>query len=203
MKIEEYMVKYKLSYKQVYDRIQKGELPAVKHGKQWNITLDTPPVLPQKANGNLKDALTAVQIKKIQQQLAEGKRSIEENYMHETIEAVMIVLKDIKDCIDDLKLDNKQKKRLLELKKDERKVITPIRLQAYERSTLFLERISPEALIPRVHKNGMSARQLQQEMLNDVRREFDHNLSQQMYMSDQVWMVIKKAKEETHIHHDR
>lgn len=93
-------------------------------------------------------------------------------------------------------MDNEQKKRLLELRKDTQKVITPIRLQAYERATLFLERISPDALVTRVHKNGMGARLLQAELLKTVRSEFDHNLSQQIYMSDNAWARVKNAKEE-------
>ena len=94
-------------------------------------------------------------------------------------------------------LDNEQKKRLLELRKDSQKVITPIRLQAYERVAMFLERISPDTLISRVHKNGMSARMLQAELLGTVRNEFNHNLSQQVYMSDDAWARVKMAKEET------
>ena len=94
-------------------------------------------------------------------------------------------------------LDNEQKKRLLELRKDTQKVITPIRLQAYERVTMFLERISPDSLVSRVHKNDMSARMLQAELLNTVRTEFNHNISQQVYMSDAAWSMVKQAKEET------
>jgi len=93
-------------------------------------------------------------------------------------------------------MENEQKKRLLELRKDTQKVITPIRLQAYERAALFLERIAPDALITRVHKNGMSARLLQGELLKTVRSEFDHNLSQQIYMSNDAWARVKNAKEE-------
>lgn len=93
-------------------------------------------------------------------------------------------------------MDNEQKKRLLDLRKDTQKVITPIRLQAYERAALFLERISPEALVTRVYNNGMTARLLQAELIKTVRSEFDHNLSQQIYMSDNAWARIKNAKEE-------
>lgn len=93
-------------------------------------------------------------------------------------------------------LDNEQKKRLLDLRKDGQKVIIPIRLQAYERATMFLERISPDVLINGVYKEGMSARMLQAELLNKVRDEFGHNLSQQVYMSDGAWLRVKNAKEE-------
>ena len=109
MTIEEYSEKYNVTYKQVYDRIQKGSLPAIKQGKSWNITLDIAPKLSSKPNSNLKDELTEMQIKKIKQQLSEGKTAIEEAYKHETIEAVMTILEEVKTCIVDLKLDNKQK----------------------------------------------------------------------------------------------
>lgn len=93
-------------------------------------------------------------------------------------------------------LDNEQKKRLIELRKDGQKVITPIRLQAYERATMFLERISPNALINSVHKQGMSARMFQVKMIAMIRNEFNHNLSQQVYMSNEAWLGVKNAKEE-------
>ncbi len=93
-------------------------------------------------------------------------------------------------------LDNEQKKRLVNLRKDGQTVITPIRLQAYERVTMFLERISPLALVNSVNKQGMSARMLQAGMLSTIRDEFNHNLSQQVYMSNEAWLLVKKSKEE-------
>ena len=74
------------------------------------------------------------------------------------------------------------------------KTITPLRLQAYERAVLFLERISLESLILRVNKQGMTSKQLQSEILSAIRAEFEHNLSQQIYMGPQVWEVIKNAR---------
>lgn len=94
-------------------------------------------------------------------------------------------------------LENEQKKRLLELKKDDHKLLTPLRLQAYERASLFLERIAPEAVIGRVYRRNMSARRLREELLNAIRIEFDHNLSQQVYISDDSWARVKNAKEQT------
>jgi len=93
-------------------------------------------------------------------------------------------------------LDNEQKKRLIELRKDGQKVVAPIRLQAFERVTMYLERISPNMLINSLHKQGMSARMLQEEMLSTIRNEFNHNLSQQVYMSNEAWLRVKNAKEE-------
>lgn len=73
-------------------------------------------------------------------------------------------------------------------------IVTPLRLQAYERMALLLERISPESIIVRVNKSGMTVQDLQNEMLQTIRAEFEHNLSQQIYLSSKSWGVIKKAR---------
>lgn len=71
-----------------------------------------------------------------------------------------------------------------------------LRLQAAERFVLYLERIEPGRLVMRSHQNGMSAKMLQNEMLKSIREEFDHNLSQQIYISENAWSLIKGAKDE-------
>lgn len=73
----------------------------------------------------------------------------------------------------------------------------PIRLQAYERMCLFLERISPSNIIPRLNASGLSAREFQTILLADIREEYNHNLSQQIYMSDKAWDNVKLAMETT------
>jgi hypothetical protein len=75
-------------------------------------------------------------------------------------------------------------------------IITPLRLQAYERIILYLERISPESLIMRVNKSGMTTKQLHTELLKSIRAEFDHNLSQQIYLSNKSWEMVKRARQE-------
>ncbi|MPM02505.1 hypothetical protein SDC9_48754 [bioreactor metagenome] len=72
----------------------------------------------------------------------------------------------------------------------------PIRLQAYERLALFLERINPESIVIRMNQPGMSARELQAQLLQSIRMEFEHNLSQQVYISNAAWDMIKNAKED-------
>ncbi len=72
--------------------------------------------------------------------------------------------------------------------------ILPVRLQAYERSILLLERISPESLIMRVSRNDFTSRQLLQELLTSITTEFDHNIAQQTYMSTEAWEKMKAAK---------
>jgi len=94
-------------------------------------------------------------------------------------------------------LKNDSDRRNKEIILQNQKTITPIRLQAYERTTLLLERIAPESLILRVNKQGFSAQQIHGEMLSAIRAEFEHNLSQQIYMSPQAWEVIKNARANT------
>lgn len=73
--------------------------------------------------------------------------------------------------------------------------ILPIRMQAYERMCLFLERIAPGNIIPRLNASGLTARELQTIILRDIREEFNHNLSQQIYMSDKAWSSVRLAME--------
>ena len=75
-----------------------------------------------------------------------------------------------------------------------RKTVLPIRLQAYERLALLLERISPESIIMRVNKPGMTAKQLHSELLSSIRAEFDHNISQQVYISNEAWEHVTSAR---------
>jgi hypothetical protein len=93
-------------------------------------------------------------------------------------------------------MESQSKMKELDSKNSVRNLITPVRLQAYERITLFLERISPNSLVMRVHKNGMSSLLLQSELVKTIRSEFEHNLSQQIYISDVSWQLVKTSKEE-------
>ncbi len=93
-------------------------------------------------------------------------------------------------------LDREADNRQSELSLESKKQILPVRLQAYERIVLFLERISPENLILRVSKPGMSAFKLQTELIGTIRLEFEHNLSQQLYISSTGWDLVKTAKED-------
>lgn len=74
--------------------------------------------------------------------------------------------------------------------------VLPIRLQAYERITLFLERIAPQALIFRLSKPTYSGQEFHRILLDEIRNEYNHNVSQQVYMSEYVWNMVKNAKEE-------
>ena len=84
-----------------------------------------------------------------------------------------------------------------ELKLKARKDYIPLRIQAYERTVLYLERIDPNNLIMRIHRPGMSAKMLHGEILKAIREEYIHNMAQQLYISEKGWDLVKQAKEET------
>ena len=93
-------------------------------------------------------------------------------------------------------LEEQRKSSLLELKKETAKIITPVKLQAYERLTLFLDRISPDNLVLRHSKSNQTAADLRSELIRSITSEYDHNISQQIYVSNSVWSVIKGVKEQ-------
>ncbi|HEY9046667.1 MAG TPA: hypothetical protein VIN08_12260 [Ohtaekwangia sp.] len=86
--------------------------------------------------------------------------------------------------------------RKLEIRGRSIETVLPSRLQAYERMTLFLERISPQNLLVRLNAPGMAAREFHQLLLSEIRNEYNHNASQQVYMSEEIWSYIKNAKED-------
>ena len=96
--------------------------------------------------------------------------------------------------------DNQQKTQMLQMRIDEHreavKLVTPIRLQAYERMALYLERISPDSLVLRCYQPGMDTKLLQGVMTKTIRDEWEHNLSQQVYISSEAWRLIRQAKDE-------
>ena len=76
------------------------------------------------------------------------------------------------------------------------KYITPIRLQAYERMVLLLERISPQSLIMRTQRPNITNQELQSALLKTIRTEFEHNMAHQLYISDKAWEMVRMAKED-------
>ncbi|HTF18911.1 MAG TPA: hypothetical protein VK658_12605 [Chryseolinea sp.] len=84
----------------------------------------------------------------------------------------------------------------LEVRGKSIETLLPNRLQAYERMVLFLERMSPQNLLVRLNVNGMPAREFHQLLLAEIRNEYNHNVSQQVYISENAWNLIKNAKED-------
>lgn len=93
-------------------------------------------------------------------------------------------------------LDNQYQLRLLDLRKEQQSQTLPLKLQAYERLSLFCERISPESLVLRLRTPGMTPNQLRYALLMAVHKEYEHNLSQQVYVSEQLWEIIRISKNE-------
>jgi hypothetical protein len=91
-------------------------------------------------------------------------------------------------------IQNDQDRRKHEIVLQNSRTVIPIRLQAYERIILFLERISMESLLMRSNTAGMTSSQLHSVLLNTIRSEFEHNLSQQIYISPQAWEVVINAR---------
>lgn len=87
-------------------------------------------------------------------------------------------------------------KKLVELKVSNNSTILPLRLQAYERICLLLERISPNNMLLRLSDPSFNAPQFQQLVLREIREEFNHNLSQQIYMSEEVWEKVRSTMNE-------
>jgi hypothetical protein len=76
------------------------------------------------------------------------------------------------------------------------KTTIPVRIQAYERMTLFLERINPSNLILRLKQPEMNAADLHSVLLFSIRQEYEHNLSQQLYISAATWQLITMVKDQ-------
>ena len=92
---------------------------------------------------------------------------------------------------------NEEGRRRYLIQKEAQATALPLRLQAYERMALFLERINPSNILLRVSPLSNDKSQYQQLLSASIEQEFEHNLSQQIYISDECWNVIKTAKSTT------
>ena len=89
-------------------------------------------------------------------------------------------------------------KKFTQLEGDNSKKEEGLRIQmaAYERLTLFTERIKLGSLVNRLYDSSLSARQMQQVLLNNIREEYDHNVTQQLYVKPELWEAITKMKDQ-------
>jgi hypothetical protein len=88
-----------------------------------------------------------------------------------------------------------EKKDRMELLIGNNKTVLPVKLAAYERLVLFLERMEPQSIVIRTAENGMTAIELQRDLLATIRAEFEHNYSQQLYVSDNAWKAVTETKD--------
>ena len=92
---------------------------------------------------------------------------------------------------------NEERKMKLSILKENQKQSLPIKLQAYERMALFLERMNPSYLILRVSSVNNDKKSYMVSLINTIEKEFEHNLSQQIYISEKCWSVIIASKNAT------
>ena len=92
--------------------------------------------------------------------------------------------------------DDQKRRDELAVTKANRQDLKPLQMQAYERLILFLERLQPDNLMMRMQKPGMSSRQLHTTMLKTIRQEYEHNMTQQLYVSVSAWKLVLMAKDE-------
>ncbi|HET8838119.1 MAG TPA: hypothetical protein VFM82_03905 [Flavobacteriaceae bacterium] len=96
-----------------------------------------------------------------------------------------------------LHIENENKRRNFMIRRENQKTSLPLRLQSYERMTLFLERISPGSLLLRVKPVNGDKFAYENLLIKTIEQEFEHNLTQQIYMTEQCWNAIKASKNAT------
>lgn len=94
-------------------------------------------------------------------------------------------------------LDKHEKLQLIDLKKSISSQTLPLRLQAYERMVLLIDRINPSTLLLRLNASAYSAAELHSLIISEVRTEFQHNVTQQLYITPNAWQVVKRIKNDT------
>ena len=92
---------------------------------------------------------------------------------------------------------NEEGRRRYLIQKEAQNKIIPLRLQAYERLTLFLERIDPNKLLIRIKPYSDELQKYEDLLIKNIDQEFEHNLTQQIYITHDCWNLINAAKNAT------
>ena len=92
---------------------------------------------------------------------------------------------------------NEEGRRRYLIQKEAQNKVLPTRLQAYERLTLLLERIDPNKLLVRVRPTSTDVSKYEELLIKNIEQEFDHNVTQQIYVSLECWNLIQAAKNAT------
>ncbi len=92
---------------------------------------------------------------------------------------------------------NEEGRRRYLIQKEAQNKILPMRLQAYERITLLLERIDPNKLLIRVKPFADEVDKYEMLLIKNIEQEFDHNLTQQIYLTPECWNLVNAAKNAT------
>ncbi|MFT3795720.1 hypothetical protein [Flavobacterium sp.] len=94
-------------------------------------------------------------------------------------------------------LQNEEKRRRFLLAKENQKDALPLRLQAYERMALFMERVDPAKCLVRIAPISEDKNDYVNFVVAQIEQEYEHNLTQQIYMTDGCWNIISTAKNAT------
>lgn len=94
-------------------------------------------------------------------------------------------------------LERFEKQQLIGLKQSFSKETLPLRLQAHERLLLFIDRINPVNILVRLNNQSFSAGELHYLVLSEVKNEYQHNITQQLYVSSAAWEITKRIKNDT------
>src|SRR6201985_11729 len=94
-------------------------------------------------------------------------------------------------------LDRSESMQLVELKKSISSQTLPLRLQAYERIVLFIERVNPANMLIRMAGTANTAAELHSLVVSELRNEYQHNVTQQIYVSARTWALVKRVKDDT------
>ncbi|MFK7806314.1 MAG: hypothetical protein AB8F74_00805 [Saprospiraceae bacterium] len=94
-------------------------------------------------------------------------------------------------------LDGQLRLQSMNIRKSQQNETLPVRLQAYERIALYCERISIPSLILRVRHEDMTASDLRLALLISIQKEFEHNITQQVYVSENLWKIVQFARDDT------
>ena len=94
-------------------------------------------------------------------------------------------------------IDRSERIQLLELKKASSNQTLPLRLQAYERVVLFIERVNPANMLIRLNATSYSAAELHSLVVAEIRNEYQHKVTQQIYVSAKAWSVVRRVKDDT------
>lgn len=92
-------------------------------------------------------------------------------------------------------LDKQHQLKALELKQGQQATTIPMKFQAYERLSLFCERIAIPNLLLRLTEKELSAAELRVALLITIQQEFEYNITQQVYISEQLWRIVKAYRD--------
>jgi hypothetical protein len=94
-------------------------------------------------------------------------------------------------------LDDRLRRESLRQRGENSKMTLPLKLQAYERLILLCDRLTITNLLIRLRTTGMSVADLRGSLMIAVQQEFDHNVSQQLYVSETLWQILILARQQT------